>query len=266
MSRHRVVILSPGGAFVQAMIEELRRRGTPVDALVLYPPQSKGRARLIRPFLWLAHALKLALRARRGGAAARVVLTGPLNGAWMERDLRRLAPDVVVLAHCLIVAPHILQIARDGVLNVHPGLLPWVRGSNPFGNALLRSVPLGCTSFWVDPGIDTGAMIERRLLPVAGSETQRELRDALFGLWVEMTAGLVAAALAGEEIPRAPQPPERFPLCRALAAPDEQAAVAAAVAVGNARTLFERWRTLCPAGTLSLPVDAQAAFLPRSAG
>jgi hypothetical protein len=263
----RVVLLSPGGTFVADVLALLHQRGVRADALVLYargsalaewrPMRGVRRAANLPliPLRWAVREMRRRWRMRHRGGAAPVVFTGPLNGRRMEADLRRLAPDVVVLAHCGLVAPHILSIPSEGVVNVHPGLLPWIRGNSTFGNSLLRGVPLGCTAFRVDAGIDTGRILARRLVPVRGGETLAALRDAMIGLWVEMTADVIATAQAGPLPPGEPQP-GRFPLCPTLATAEERAPVDAAVLRGDAKTLFDRWLPLCAPTDLTLPVNA----------
>ena len=261
---NRVVVLSSGGEFTHRLLDTLERRGIALDALVLYVPpvKAKGvRARVLAPLRRLGRRLRLRLDRRVRAGARRVVYTGPLNSTRMERDLRRLAPDVVVLARTGLLDDPILAVPAGGVVNVHPGLLPWIRGNSPFGNSLLREVPLGSTAFRVDPGIDTGAILQRRLVPVRGTETHAELRDALFQLWVEMTADWIAAAAAGP-IPAGTPQAGRFPICRTIGAADEPA-VTRLFGEGAAQRLFDRWTPLCAPLDLSLPADADAGFLPR---
>ena len=214
------------------------------------------------PLRWLSRRLKRRrFAASVTGGTSRVVLTGTLNGRGMTDDLRRLQPDVLVLAHCGLVAPEVIEIARDGVVNVHPGLLPWIRGNSPLGNSLIRRIPLGCTAFRVDAGIDTGRILIRRLLPIRGGETMAELRDALHRQWVEMTADLVAAAHAGE-IGEGFAQEGRFPLCRTLAGADDERAVDEAVRDKEPRVRFEIWRALCDPADLSLAAGAAVVFAP----
>lgn len=183
-------------------------------------------------------------------------MTGPLNGSRMLRDLARLRPETIVLAHAGLVAPSVLEIPRGGVVNVHPGLLPWIRGNSPLGHSLLRGVPLGATAFRVDPGIDTGRILFRRLLPVMGGESTAELRDALYALWVEMTVELVGAAIE-DRIPAGYVQEGRFPLCRTLASAEEVEGIEEAVRSGAALALLDAWTPHC-GSDLSLPPDADA--------
>lgn len=263
---NRVVVLSSGGEFTHRLLDTLDARGTSLHALVVYVPPVRAktlRERLIAPSRRLRRALRLRVD-RRLRRAPRVVFTGALNSAAMKDDLRRLAPDAVVLARCGLVDRELLAIPPHGVVNVHPGLLPWIRGNSPFGNALLRAVPLGGTAFRVDPGVDTGALLQRRLLAVRGGEGLAALRDALFALWVEMTADWIEAALAGPLPDGSPQV-GRFPVCREIGDVARNAAVADAVATGTAKALFDRWAPLCDPADLSLPPDAEADFFPRAA-
>jgi len=273
----RVVVLSSRVEFARQLLQTLNERGIRPDALLLCVPglarewralpsaARRLRALPLLPLRWAKRRLgpRLDRRLRAGGQ--RVVLTGPPNGARMAKALRRLDPDVVVLARCaVILEPQVLSIPREGVVNVHPGLLPWIRGNSPVTHAVLRGVPLGASAFRVDPGIDTGPVLERRLLPVRGGETADQLWDALHRLWVEMTADLVWAALAGP-LPAGTPQPGRFPLCRG-SAPAERHAAAEALGRGEARARFERWLPLCDPVHLSLPLDADAEFVPRAGG
>jgi methionyl-tRNA formyltransferase len=266
----RVVILSPGGSFLDDLLALLARRGTGVQGVVLYDSRLSRagasasillrlRASAMIPVRWMRRQRRAEVR----GAAERLVVTGALNGDGTARALRRLRPDVLVLARCGLVKPHVLAIPTEGVVNVHPGLLPWIRGGSPVGNSLLRGVPLGATAFRVDAGIDTGPMLRRRLVDVGGAETEAALRDGLYRLWLEMTAELIEAVTTGP-LPVGTRHAGRFPLCRDLKGSPEQPAVDAAVRQGAARTLLARWRPLCDPEDLSLPADAQADFLPRS--
>jgi methionyl-tRNA formyltransferase len=260
-TRRRVVILSRGGSFFTRVMAELDARGVRPTAVLLYPERSGGR--LPAPLRRLRARVRLWRLARGLRARVQTVVTGPLNGARMMEALRRLAPDVVVLAGCGMLARDGIEVAREGTANVHPGLLPWVRGNSPLAHSLLRGVPLGATAFRVDAGIDTGPVLARRLVPVRGGEARADLDAATTALWVEMTADAVASALA-DVLPAGSPQRERFPLCRTVADPDELAAVDAAVRSGAAKTLFDRWRPLCDPARLTLPADADAGPVPHA--
>jgi len=64
--------------------------------------------------------------------------------------------------HCLsfITRENLLQAFSHGVLNDHLAVLPFVRGRSSVEFALLFGHPVGSTIHFVDPGIDTGPILE----------------------------------------------------------------------------------------------------------
>ncbi len=78
----------------------------------------------------------------------------------------------------LILKDDVLSLFPDRVVNLHPSLLPWNRGT--FSNfwSFLEGTPKGVTVHYIDLGVDTGDLIaqERIRLPVEG-ETLRTTYD-----------------------------------------------------------------------------------------
>jgi methionyl-tRNA formyltransferase len=255
------VVLTSGGRAGRRLLAALE--GCGAHAVVVYAPayarewraRPPSRRALWAPRVaqsWLRWQLRTRLDPGPRRAAGRVVVTGPLNGARMRRDLARLEPDVVVLAGCGLVSAEVIAVPREAVAGVHPGLLPWVRGNSPFVQSLLDGVPLGASAFLVDEGIDTGRLLARRLLPVAPGASQEALLEGLVGLWAAMTADLVRAAVAGPLGPGTPQG-RRVRLRRDLNDPARLREAFDLLRAGRARELFEAWRPLCDPQDLSLP-------------
>jgi methionyl-tRNA formyltransferase len=272
----RIVILTRGGAPVRRLLERLDARGARPAAVLVYvdaPARERTPATALRrvaePLLLPLRRLRRRLEAWRVARSlagpARVRVTGPLNGREMENDLRRLAPDVLLLAGCGLLGGAILSIPREGTVNVHPGLLPWIRGNGAVENAVLRGIPIGCTTHWVDAGIDTGRIIARRLARLAGGEGRAELRRAAGDLWVEMMTDAGAAAAAGP-LPAGTPQGDRHPLCREVTDAADLAAVDASAVAGMPQSALGRWAAHCDPADLSLPPGAEArAELPVSA-
>lgn len=91
-------------------------------------------------------------------------------------SLRSAEPDLIILAGADIIPRAVLEIPRLGTLNAHYGLLPRYRGMNVTEWSVYHDDPLGVTVHWVDPGIDTGAIVVREPIPVAPGETLADLR------------------------------------------------------------------------------------------
>ncbi len=124
-----------------------------------------------------------------------------------EADVARLAdyrPDVmVVAAYGLLLPPSVLAVPRLGCINVHASLLPRWRGAAPIHRALeAGDKETGITIMQMDAGLDTGAMLLKKSLPIGPRETGGSLHDQLAVLGGELLASalesLAEGALAGE--------------------------------------------------------------------
>lgn len=92
------------------------------------------------------------------------------NDRRCEEILRDLRPDLIVLGDTRIIQPRIIDLPPLGIVNVHPGFLPDVRGNNPYIWSIIHDLPQGCTVHFIDREIDTGPIIlRRRLRPQPGS-------------------------------------------------------------------------------------------------
>jgi len=107
----------------------------------------------------------------------------------------------VVVAYGLILPAAILQAPRLGCLNVHASLLPRWRGAAPIQRAILAGdTESGVTIMQMDEGLDTGAVLLQRAVPIGPETTAEDLHDELATLGAELVvealAGLAAGTLA----------------------------------------------------------------------
>ena len=86
-----------------------------------------------------------------------------------QEKLRQLgAAVVIVAAYGLIIPENVLNIPQYGCINVHASLLPRWRGASPIQAALLHGDEYsGVTIMQMDPGIDTGDIIDMQPIPLA---------------------------------------------------------------------------------------------------
>lgn len=100
--------------------------------------------------------------------------------------LREWAPDLIIFTGGNILRKEILGLPRLGILNVHLGLLPEVRGMSSPEWSLLQGVPLGITFHYMDAGIDTGPILRRYEFPDATRcESLNDLRNRLVAFGIE---------------------------------------------------------------------------------
>ncbi len=124
-------------------------------------------------------------------------------------QLQEWTPDlIVVMAFGQILRKNVLELPRLGCLNAHASLLPRWRGASPIQAAILHGDKVsGVTIMQMDPGIDTGPMLNAREIAVDPEDTTVTLSEKM----AELAAGLLIETIPGYEdgsIKPCPQPEE----------------------------------------------------------
>jgi methionyl-tRNA formyltransferase len=161
---------TPG--FAAAMLIAMLDAGRPVALALAQPdrPRGRGMATEWGPVASLARAEHIPLFQPQGlkTAEARTPVTA------IPIDL------LVVAAYGLILPPEILAWPVHGCINVHASLLPRWRGAAPIERALLAGDDeTGISIMQMDAGLDTGPVIARYPVPIAGRDTAGALREKL---------------------------------------------------------------------------------------
>lgn len=99
------------------------------------------------------------------------------------QTVQKYAPDLVVLAGCLVVIPKIMVDAfPNKIINIHPALIPSFCGTGYYGlkvheGVLSRGVKVtGATVHFVDDGTDTGPIILQKAVEVQQGDTPEILQ------------------------------------------------------------------------------------------
>lgn len=172
--------------FAVPSLEALLGEGFDVLAVVTQPdkPQGRSRSQLVPPpvkTVAVAEDLPV-LQPER-----------PTDPTFVDR-LRALAPDVgVVVAYGHIFKPELLAIPKHGMINVHPSLLPELRGAAPIEWAILNGLEqTGVTIMRMDAGLDSGPILHQIPHHIDPTVTGGELSEHL----AEMGAQALVEALA----------------------------------------------------------------------
>ena len=159
--------------------------GFDVVAAVTQPdkPQGRSRSTLVAP------PVKIAAQAED----LAVLQPERPTGAEFYRTIRDLAPDIgVVVAYGHILKPDLLAIPTRGMVNVHPSLLPELRGAAPVEWAILNGLEkTGVTIMQMAAGLDSGPILHQIPHRVPGDVTGGELSEHL----AEMGAQALIEAL-----------------------------------------------------------------------
>ncbi|MFA6265650.1 MAG: methionyl-tRNA formyltransferase [Pseudolabrys sp.] len=141
------------------------------------------------------------------GLGLKVLTPKTLRHEEAQAEFAALNADAaVVVAYGLILPKAVLEAPRLGCFNVHASLLPRWRGAAPIHRAIMAGdAESGVTIMQMDEGLDTGAMVMARALPILPDMTTGELHDALARLGAELMPGALAAAECGT-LALTPQP------------------------------------------------------------
>lgn len=167
MTTMRVVILGSG-------------RGSNAEALLAAQLEGRlGKARVVQIFSDRAEAPILAL-GPRFGVPAQLLDPGPFRtkfddageGRYIEA-IRKSAPSLIVLAGFMrILKPSFIEAFPQGIINLHPSLLPSFPGLDAIGQAWRRGVKVtGCTVHRVTSEVDGGPIIDQAAVWVTSEDT-----------------------------------------------------------------------------------------------
>ena len=104
--------------------------------------------------------------------------------------LREQEPDfLVTAAFGQILSQEVLDIPKQGTVNVHASLLPEYRGPNPIQWAILDGKhETGITTMLTDIGVDTGDMLCKATVPIGPNARADELIEAMAHTGAELLA------------------------------------------------------------------------------
>jgi len=139
--------------FAVPSLEALLGEGFDVVAAVTQPDKPQGRSR--------STAVPAPVKVAAEAEGVPVLQPArPTEPQFLER-IRALAPDVgVVVAYGHILKPELLAIPKRGMLNVHPSLLPELRGAAPIEWAIINGLEqTGVTIMRMDAGMDSGPIL-----------------------------------------------------------------------------------------------------------
>lgn len=109
-----------------------------------------------------------------------VISVEDLDSPEFAEQLHTLDADLFVVVAFRILPEHILDIPRRGSINLHASLLPKYRGAAPIHWAIMNGEEkTGCTIFFLDNNVDSGAIIKQKQTPIGPNETTGDLYERL---------------------------------------------------------------------------------------
>lgn len=192
--RPRRVIFMGTPAIAVPSLEALVRSGESVVAVVTQPDRPAGRGRT-------AAAPPVKLAAEKLGLT---VLQPPtLRRQSVVEKLRALRPDIIVIvAFGQILRADVLSLPPLGCVNLHPSLLPKLRGPTPINWAILEGLAeTGVTVMIVDERMDAGPILTQARATVRPDDTAESLGARLAEQGAELLARTVHEWAGGRLVP-----------------------------------------------------------------
>ncbi|MCH3919012.1 MAG: methionyl-tRNA formyltransferase [Sphaerochaeta sp.] len=103
---------------------------------------------------------------------------------------------LVCFAYGKLFGPKFLSLFPYAALNIHPSLLPALRGPAPIQNAILRMLPeTGITIQTLALEMDAGDIVAQTHIPLQGDETTESLSQAVSRLAADLAVTTLASPL-----------------------------------------------------------------------
>jgi formyltetrahydrofolate deformylase len=99
--------------------------------------------------------------------------------AFLLTELDRCKPDLIVLARYMqVLSPAVVGPYAGRIINIHPSLLPYFPGANPYRRAWEDGVRVtGCTAHFVTEDLDAGPIILQDVFHIdVGADSFRDVR------------------------------------------------------------------------------------------
>ena len=162
-----VVLISGRGSNLKAIINKCSKKNVPakVIAIISNNPTASG--------------LKL------NGKFEKIIINNKLNKKKFEielqNNLKKLKPNLICLAGFMkILSPFIIKKWKNKIINVHPSLLPSLKGLNTHERALNAGTKKsGCTIHFVDESLDGGPIIAQVPTVIDKKMTSKELSNKI---------------------------------------------------------------------------------------
>lgn len=167
-------------SFAVPTLEKLVAAGHRVPLVVTQPDRPKGRGLELVASPVKQSALKLNLPIAQPDRIK--------TNEEFRAQLTALKPDaIIVVGYGRIIPQWMLDLPRLGNINLHASLLPKYRGAAPIQWAIANGETVtGVTTMRIDAGLDTGAILLQKELPIAPGDTSLTLAPALAAIGAEL--------------------------------------------------------------------------------
>jgi methionyl-tRNA formyltransferase len=106
--------------------------------------------------------------------------------------------SLAIISGARILKPHIIDLFTKGIINFHPGVIPYARGLDALFWSIYNDNPLGVTAHLIDKNIDAGKILCINKIKVYPTDTLLDLSERLYEEQLEMIAPSIEKAINNE--------------------------------------------------------------------
>ena len=167
------VLISGSGSGMEALVRAQHADGLPHTTTLVVSNRADAYG------LERAHNLGVPTAVVKREDESGQVRTREQHETLVLEELTRHDIEFVVLAgYMRLLSPHFLNQWQHRVVNIHPSLLPHFPGAHAHQDVLAAGTTIsGCTVHMVDEGMDTGAILGQRSVPVFADDNESSLSD-----------------------------------------------------------------------------------------
>ena len=150
-----------------------------VVGVVSQPDRPRGRGRKLQHTAVKAYAAQAGLEP--------VLQPEKMKDPEFQEQLRELDADVFVVVAFRILPVAVFEMAPMGTINLHPSLLPKLRGAAPLNWAIINGQrTTGISTIFIRKEIDAGNIILQREQQIAAEDTVGDIHDRFAEIGAEM--------------------------------------------------------------------------------
>lgn len=193
MNRNPRIVYMGTPEFAVAPLNALIEAGYTVAGVVTAPDKPAGRGLKLKASPVKQFALQNNIT---------VLQPDRLKAPEFLQQLRELNADLFVVVAFRMLPKEVWAMPPMGTFNLHASLLPQYRGAAPINWAIINGETVtGVTTFFIDEQIDTGAVLLRKEVPIAQTDTAGTLHDKLMEAGAPLVVETVRLLARGKLTP-----------------------------------------------------------------
>lgn len=196
--------------FSAASLQALLAHSWNITAVVTKPDTPRGRKQVLT-----------APKVKEIALSHNIEVWQPTKVSEITAQITKLKPDIgVLVSYGKIIPQTIIDLFPQGIVNVHPSLLPKYRGPTPIESAIINGDSVtGISIMSLSAAMDAGPVYHQKHVLLDGTETQPMLYSKLADIGAATLLEVLPAIISGELEPK-PQDDAQASYCKLLSKQD----------------------------------------------